>query len=187
MKKYVIWSVLLVLFLAAIAGCSNEPAGQTAPKSEPASSGSAEEPEAGKSAPSESGATKAGSAGVQADSALPETLPAELKSVAELNGYAVDLSMEYIKPNIFRANLSSEEEKENARKALKLIIAAEDKAIALYDKNESLYYVRGEAYAQCYYDTKDKSYKDKALKDFQKAADMGHAAAKMKYESLKQE
>ena len=130
-------------------------------------------------------ATAAGNTpSAESDPGLPDTLPPELVDVAALNQYAVNLWMEYIKPNIFEASLFSDEEKDSARKALKLIIAAEDKAIGLYDGNESLYYLRGTAYAQCYYDTKDTAYKDMAMADLKKAADMGLAAAQAEYDKV---
>lgn len=119
------------------------------------------------------------------DPDIPDELPTELKDVASLNEYATTLWMNYVKPDIFEANQFSEAEKANARKALKLIIAAEDKAIALYDKNEHLYYLRGAAYAQCYYDTNDVIYKEKALADLKKAADMGLALAHTEYDTVK--
>lgn len=118
------------------------------------------------------------------DSDIPDALPPELTDVAALNEFATTLWMSYVKPDIFEANRFSDVEKANARKALKLIIAAEDKAIALYDKNEHLYYRRGAAYAQCYYDTKDATYKEKALADLKKAADMGLAMAQTEYDTV---
>lgn len=124
---------------------------------------------------------------IETDPDIPDELPPELTDVAALNGYATTLWMNYIKPNIFTANIFSDVEKANARKALQLIIAAEDKAISLYDKNEHLYYLRGTAYAQCYYDTNDATYKEKALADLKKAADMGLAMAQAEYNKLSQQ
>ncbi|MEL7609126.1 MAG: hypothetical protein AAGU74_06435 [Bacillota bacterium] len=121
----------------------------------------------------------------EADPDIPDELPPELKDVPSLNEYATTLWMDYVKPDIFESDWFSDAEKANARKALKLIIAAEDKAIALYDKNEHLYYLRGAAYAQCYYDTKDAVYKEKALADLKKAADMGLTLAQTEYDTVK--
>lgn len=120
----------------------------------------------------------------EADSGIPDALPPELTDVAALNEYAVTLWLDYVNPDIFEPNLFSDAEKAYARKALKLIIAAEDKAIALYDKNEHLYYLRGIAYAQCYYDTKNTDCMEKALADLKKAADMGLALAQIEYDTM---
>lgn len=131
------------------------------------------------------GETDSGDASLaEADPAIPDELPPELTDVAALNEYATTLWMNYVKADIFEADRFSDAEKASARKALKLIIAAEDKAIALYDKNEHLYYRRGAAYAQCYYDTKDATYKEKALADLKKAADMGLAMAQTEYDTV---
>jgi hypothetical protein len=120
----------------------------------------------------------------EAEPGIPDELPPELQDVAALNEYAVTLWMNYIKPDIFETDLFSEAEKAIARKALKLIIAAEDKAIALYDKNEHLYYQRGIAYVQCFYDINSTDCMEKALADLRKAADMGLTAAQKEYDSL---
>lgn len=117
-------------------------------------------------------------------SGLPDELPAELSDAAELNEYAATLYTDYVKPNIFEAPVFSDEEMDAARKALVLIIAAEDKAITLVPDNEHLYYVRGSAYAQCYYDTKNAEDKEKALADLKKAADMGLDMAQTEYDLL---
>ena len=121
---------------------------------------------------------------LEADPDIPDELPPELNDVATLNEYATTLWMNYVKPDIFEATRFSDVEKANARKAVKLIIAAEEKAIALYDKNEHLYYLRGAAYAQCYYDTNDATFKEKALADLKKAADMGLALAQTEYDTV---
>lgn len=131
------------------------------------------------------GETNSGDASsAQADPSIPDELPPELTDVPSLNEFATTLWMNYVKSDIFESDRFSDAEKASAQKALQLIIAAEDKAIALYDKNENLYYLRGAAYAQCYYDTKDPAYKDKALADLKKAADMGLALAQTEYDTV---
>lgn len=119
---------------------------------------------------------------------IPDAVPAELTDAPALNSFATNLFIKYVKPNIFNApaSLFSEEEKENARKALVLVIDAQTKAIELYDNNEAFYYLRGKAYEQSYYDTKDVSYKEKGLADLQKALDMGLAMAQTNYDALSQ-
>ena len=118
------------------------------------------------------------------ESGLPEELPAELQSVADLNDYAANLWINYVKANIFEAPVFSDEEKDDARKALNLIIAAEDKAIAMVPDNEHLYYLRGTAYAECYYDTQNAEYKEKALADLKVAADLGLDMAQTEYDKV---
>ena len=180
MKKYLTMFFVAVLLLALLSGCSG---GET-PSSEP------ESPSVPDPAPAEKTEEKEGESDsnepppAEETSALPDALPPELNDAVSLNEYAINLMFEYVKPNIFKAPVFSEEEIENARKALQLIIAAEDKAIALYDQNEHFYYTRGNAYAHCYDDTGDKSYKDLALADLKKAADMGLDMARTDHDRL---
>lgn len=130
--------------------------------------------------------TDAATSASQSD--IPDAVPAELTDAPALNAFATDLFIKYVKPNIFNApaSLFSEAEKEDARKALALVIDAETKAIEIYDKNEAFYYLRGKAYEQSYYDTKDASFKEKGLEDLQKALDMGLAMAQTNYDALSQ-
>ncbi|MHB8799616.1 MAG: hypothetical protein ACYDBY_14240 [Thermoanaerobaculia bacterium] len=100
---------------------------------------------------------------------LPETLPAELATAPDLNKFAVDLYMKNVPPNVFAGTLFSEEEKAKARTALKLVVEAYDKAIGLYDRNESFYYGRAQALHSQFSDTKDAALKEKALADLDKA------------------
>lgn len=121
-----------------------------------------------------------------AKSEIPDAVPSDLKDVAALNKFATDLYIKYVKVNIFTApaSLFSDAEREDTRKALALVIDAETKAIALYDKNEAFYFLRGKAYEQSYYDTKDASLKEKGLADLQKALDMGLTMAQPNFDAL---
>lgn len=120
-----------------------------------------------------------------ADPNLPNSLPADLKDATSMNKYAADLYFEYVGANIFVSGIASEADKASARKALKLIIQAEDKAIELYDKNESQFYSRGVAYAQLYYDSGHWAYRLKALEDLERAMEMGLEAAKIEFDDLR--
>lgn len=115
---------------------------------------------------------------------MPDGLPAELTTFADLNQFATKLYLTYVKANIFQAPVFSEEEKDDARKAIELILAATDKAISLDGGEANLYYLRGNTYAQRYYDAKNAEDKEKALADLQKAVDMGLAAAQSAYDML---
>lgn len=101
--------------------------------------------------------------------ALPETLPSDLTTAPALNGFAVDLMLKNVPPNVFSSTTATEEEKAKARQALKLAVEAYDKAIGLYDKNESFYYGRAQALHTQFVDTKDAALKEKALADLDKA------------------
>ena len=101
--------------------------------------------------------------------ALPETLPADLTTAPALNTYAVDLMLKNVPPNVFSSTTVTEEEKAKARQALKLAVEAYDKAIGLYDRNESFYYGRAQALHTQFTDTKDAALKEKALADLDKA------------------
>ncbi len=125
---------------------------------------------------------------------IPETIPDDIDNESALNAFASSLFKEHVKPNIFSAyilldqgwklQVFSDHEKENARKAIKLIIEATSKSIALNDKNEHIHYLRGAAYAQCFYDSKDTNCKKNGLLDFEKAMAMGLTIAKSDYDML---
>jgi len=101
--------------------------------------------------------------------ALPDALPADLTTAPALNGFAVDLMLKNVPPNVFASTTATEEEKAKARKALKLAVEAYGKAIGLYDRNESFYYGRAQALHTQFVDTKDAALKEKALADLDKA------------------
>lgn len=104
-----------------------------------------------------------------AQSGVPDALPPNLTDAPSANAFAVDLYMKWVPPNVFSGPVASNEEKENARKALPLVVAAYDKAIGFYDKNESFYYGRAAALEVMFTDTKDEALKTRALADLDKA------------------
>ncbi|MDX9735688.1 MAG: hypothetical protein RBU36_16280 [Thermoanaerobaculia bacterium] len=131
----------------------------------------AETPQPAAEAPpvAEAPAPPAEPAPAPAADALPETLPADLTTAPALNGFAVDLMLKNVPPNVFSSTTATEEEKAKARQALKLAVEAYDKAIGLYDKNESFFYGRAQALHTQFVDTKDAALKEKALADLDKA------------------
>jgi hypothetical protein len=104
--------------------------------------------------------------------AIPDALPADLTTAPALNDFAVKLYMKNVPPNVFAAPMFSEEQKAKARKALPLVVEAYDKAIGLYDRNESFYYGRAQALNTMFTDTKDASLKERALADLDKALEI---------------
>lgn len=142
--------------------------------------GEAQAGTAGAAAPAGSAQTPA----PQASGGIPDALPADLTDAAALNEFATKLFLEHVKANIFIAPVFSDEEEDNARKALPLIIEAATKAIGLYDQNADFYFLRGKAYAYTYYDTKDAALKENGLADLQKAMDIGQSMAKAEYDQL---
>ncbi len=129
----------------------------------------AETPQPAAEAPPPAEAPAAPVEAAPAADALPETLPADLTTAPALNGFAVDLMLKNVPPNVFTAPSFTEEEKAKARKALKLAVEAYDKAIGLYDKNESFYYGRAQALHTQFVDTKDAALKERALADLDRA------------------
>jgi len=176
MKKTLAFLLAIAIIGALFAGCSDNK--QTDETTTAAGTTAAETTTAA------GVTTAAGDTTTQAEATLPDEVPAELTDVAQLNAYATDLYFDYVGVNKFTSTLATEEEKALARKALKLIIEAETKAIALYDQNSSLYYLRGKAYAESYADTKDPDMKAKGLADFQKALDLGLTMAQANYDAL---
>ena len=111
-------------------------------------------------------------------------MPDDLTSAHDFNKFATDLMIEKVPASIFSAPVFSEEEKEEARKALVLIIEAYDRAIEIYDQNEHIFFNRGRAYKLVYLDTEDPSYKEKALADLNKALEMGLSMAQNEIDTL---
>lgn len=100
---------------------------------------------------------------------IPDALPENLTDAPSLNAFAVDLYLKNVPPNVFAAPVFSEEDKAKARKALPLVVAAYDKAIGLYDGNESFYFGRAQALNAMFTDTKDAALKERALADLERA------------------
>ncbi len=123
-------------------------------------------------APAEAPAAAPAEAPVPAQAGVPDALPTNLIDAHSANSFAVDLYMKWVPPNVFSGSGGSEEEKANARKALPLIVAAYDKAIGFYDKNENFYYGRASALEVMFTDTKDEALKTRAMADLDKALSM---------------
>ena len=117
---------------------------------------------------------------------IPDALPADLATAPALNDFAVKLYMKNVPPNVFSATVFSEQEKAKARKALPLVVEAYDKAIGLYDRNESFFYGRAQALNAMFTDTKDASLKERALADLDKALTINanHSPSKALKEQL---
>ncbi len=125
-------------------------------------------------------------AAAPAADAIPDALPADLTTAPALNEFAVKLYMKNVPPNVFSTPVFSEQEKAKARKALPLVVEAYDKAIGLYDKNESFFYGRAQALHTMFTDTKDASLKVRALADLDKALaiNANHSPSKALKEQL---
>jgi ABC-type glycerol-3-phosphate transport system substrate-binding protein len=205
MKRMLSLVVLLLVLLLMVSGCGG--GGDVQPEAEPVeenSEAAQEEQEAETEEPAEEESEteeeteseteaeteeeeeeEAGDADPEADEEAEEmTLPAELTTAHDFNKFATDLMIEKVPANIFVAPVFSEEQEEEARQALVLIIAAYDEAINLYDQNEHFYYNRGRAYAHLYLDSDDPAYKELALADFEKALSMGLAMAQKEIDAL---
>jgi hypothetical protein len=189
MKKFLGWVVLMLVVLLLVSGCGGGSDVQPEPEpaeesSEPVEEEQAAEADEEEEVAVEEEAEESASADTEAAEDQEMTLPADLTTVHDFNKFATDLMIEKVKPGIFDSPVFSDADKEEARKALVLIIAAYDEAIKLYDQNEHIFYNRGRAYKQVYLDTDDPAYKDKALADFEKALDMGLDMAQNEIDSL---
>ena len=201
MKQMLSLVVLLLVLLLVVSGCGG--GGDVQPETEPVEENSesaqeelAAETEEETAEEEESVPTsdeeEAEETAEESDDTVPEadeeaeemTLPAELTTAHDFNKFATDLMIEKVPANIFVAPVFSEEQEEEARQALVLIIAAYDEAINLYDQNEHFYYNRGRAYAHLYLDSDDPAYKELALADFEKALSMGLAMAQKEIDAL---
>ena len=154
--KLAVLTLLAVALLVLPAGC-----GKPAETPQPAADAPPVAAEPAPAAPAEAPAPTA--------DVIPEALPADLTTAPALNDFAVKLYMKNVPPNVFAGSISSEEEKAKARKALPLVVAAYDKAIGLYDRNEGFFYGRAQALQAMFTDTKDASLKERALADLDKA------------------
>jgi hypothetical protein len=189
MTKILSWVVLLLVVLLVVSGCGGGSDVQPDPEPAEESSEPAQEEQAVEADEEEEVAVEEeAEESVPADTETAEgeemTLPADLTTVHDFNKFATDLMIEKIKPGIFDSPVFSDADKEEARKALVLIIAAYDEAIKLYDQNEHIFYNRGRAHKQVYLDTKNPADKEKALADFNKALEMGLGMAQTEIDSL---
>jgi len=182
MKKMLSLVVLLVVLLLVISGCGG--GGDVQPEAEPVEESSEPLQEEQTSVAAEEKEECEDCVPADDEEAAEMTLPADLTTVHDFNKFATDLMIEKVKPGIFNSPVFSDDEKEEARNALVLIIAAYDEAIKLYDQNEHIFYNRGRAYAQVYFDTDDPSYKEKALADFEKALELGLDMAQKEIDAL---
>jgi len=181
MKKIMCGVVLLLVLLLVVSGCGG--GGDVQPEAEPVeeSSEPLEEEQAAEAEEEEEYEDCVPAGDEEAGEMI---MPADLTTFHDFNKFATDLMIEKVKPGIFNSPVFSDDEKEEARKALVLIIAAYDEAIKLNDQNEHVFYNRGRAYAQVYFDTDDPSYKDKALADFEKALGLGLDMAQKEIDNL---
>lgn len=162
----------LAALMIATAALLILPAGCGKPAETPNAAEAPPATEASTAAPAAAPATVPAEAAAPAQPVVPDSLPANLTDAHSANSFAVDLYMKWVPPNVFSGSGGSEEEKANARKALPLIVAAYDKAIGFYDRNENFYYGRASALEVMFTDTKDEALKTRAMADLDKALSM---------------
>lgn len=115
-------------------------------------------------------------------SSVPQTLPEDLGGKT-VYGYVTDLMKQYLPDDVFTGTTRSEQEKTDARAAIALILQVCNEQ--LYEKQDQYWlHIRGRCYAQQFFDTKDKAYKELALADYQAALDMGYIVVKGDYDRI---
>ncbi len=121
--------------------------------------------------------------GALASSPVPGQLPADLGGKT-LYGYLTGLKKDYLPAKVFTDPLKyGEADRENARRAIRLIVAAVDEQFGKAGKADQYnLYLRGNCYEQWFLDTGDPLYKEKALSDYRETVALGGAYAQADYD-----
>ncbi len=118
-----------------------------------------------------------------ADSPVPGEIPADLGGKT-VYGYLVELRQQYLPEDLFTSPDFEEADKNNARRAAKLLIETISKGFDANGQNPYELEIRGYCYALLYADTGDPLFRMLAINDDKQALFLGYALAKPGYDEL---
>lgn len=118
-----------------------------------------------------------------ADSPVPETLPSDLGGKTEY-GYLVGIRQQYLPANVFTDGKRTDAERNNARRALRLIAESLSRRFDAYGQNPYELEIRGACYAAAFADTGDEGYRKLAINDYKQAMSTGFTLPKADYDRL---
>ncbi|NLI21088.1 MAG: peptidoglycan-binding protein [Clostridiales bacterium] len=117
------------------------------------------------------------------DSPVPDSMPADLGGKTEY-GYLVDLRQRYLPAQVFTDPKHTDAERNDARRAVRLIVENLNRRMDLYGQNPYELEIRAACYAQAYADTGDVRFWRLAVNDGKQAMRKGYIPAKAGYDAL---
>lgn len=118
-----------------------------------------------------------------ANSPVPDGIPQDLGGKTTY-GYLVELRSTYLPRNVFTDINYNESDRNNARRALRLIAESISFGLDLSGPNPYELEIRGACYAAAYEDTGDPVYRMLAINDYKQALSRGFALVKPAYDLL---
>ena len=117
------------------------------------------------------------------DSPVQDTMPADLGGKTEY-GYLVEIRQKHLPANVFQDSRRSESEKNNARRAIKLIVESLSGRFDAFGLNPYELEIRGACYAAAFSDTGDPVFRMLAINDYKQAMSSGFMLPKADYDRL---
>ncbi len=118
-----------------------------------------------------------------ANSPVPDAMPADLGGKTEY-GYLVEIRQKYLPADAFTNEGRTDGERNDARRAARLIAESLSKRFDEYGQNPYELEIRGACYAAAYADTGLSVYRKLAINDYRQAISYGYALAKADYDRL---
>ena len=117
------------------------------------------------------------------DSPVPDAMPADLEGKTEY-GYIVDIRKQYLPAGVFADTARTEAERNNARRAIRLITDILVNRFDAYGLNPYELEIRGACYAAAFVDTGVTAYRKLAINDYKQAMSDGYLFAKGDFDRL---
>ena len=117
------------------------------------------------------------------DSPVPDAVPEDLQGKTTY-GYLVDLRKAYLQKDVFNDGKYSEADRNNARRALRLVAGTISQGFDRTGPNPYELEIRGFCYALAFADTGDPVYRQLAINDYKQAFSLGYTAVKADFDRL---
>ena len=117
------------------------------------------------------------------DSPVPDAMPEDLGGKTSY-GYLVDLRKAYLFKDVFSDAKYGEADRNNARRALKLVAETLSQGFDRNGPNPYELEIRGYCYALAFADTGDPAYRQLAINDYKQAMSLSYALAKADHDRL---
>ncbi len=117
------------------------------------------------------------------DSSVPDEIPLDLEGKT-IYGYLVELRKKYLPKDAFTNPKYSDADKNNTRKAIRLMVNTISKGFEANGQNPYELEIRGACYAAAFEDTGNPIYRQLAINDYKQAMHLGYPLAKPDYDKL---
>lgn len=117
------------------------------------------------------------------DSPVPDAVPEDLQGKTTY-GFLVDLRKAYLQKDVFSDGKYSEADRNNARRALRLLADTISQGFDRTGPNAYELEIRGFCYALSFADTADPVYRQLAINDYKQAYGLGYTAVKSDFDRL---